>query len=579
MILFPDRSGTTWPDVLPDDTDPRARHVAPTRLELAPDHPAPLRLVRYTSSAKDSRGGSLYLALGLLFASPADGDHRAAMPDTRRVRLTWKGLGDTDRQHGDWREATLDASGVLHATLLLSPAEAQAAVALQHDDQAILEVELELGIRGRVPPIPWRVTGQTQAIRDILAARLGGGVVSREAVDAAVMSLPLGENGGVTWYPDTPGAAPVPDAVILDELAVRLRDDLFQRTDAGYRLGSLTGLPTQFIYDLSLPRSEVRRRVATWSISDAWRVATAKQRDAWLTIEDRVDIVQQSTVHVLMDLPLDPRQILRAQVKVSYPDGLRGRALKVLEFPRDGTHVTVPVLKIAGVDFEVSYQHTLFLAPLGPGRPPRPVRSPRLRRVDGLVVALNGLELDIRTVQLEADPLVFAHASSLEATIHHAGELVGRAELTSQHPTASVPLPGIAPRAPLEATVVAHPAPGLGDTPVTVIEGALGVETLRISPVDLAPRALSQFRFVVPPAVAERHGWVGLKLDEETLVTVDPDTPLRLRQLPAHVFDTPRCRYQLVTLPMSGDGTTSPLSTSRWLEATPGDVPLDPDAV
>lgn len=583
MILFPDRDGAGWPDQLADDRDPQRRYAAPTSVGLRtqPDGAPDLQLVRYTASARDGRGGALSAVFALRWstASPDHASTDRAWPVLTRFRLRWRGPASADApQTGAWRNATLLDDGALRCVAELSEEEAAAAEALARDDDRLLDLDVELGLRGKVPALDWQVEANTAGVHRSLRARLGTSEHPRDTVDAAVMSLPEGAEIGVTWRPTRSRAAPASPTTLLAELAVRLRDDLFERVGDLWRLRDIpSDTPSTLVYNLSLPRSEVRTRALSWSFDQAWREASDAHRDRLLTTEARMELVQRADVHVVNQLPIDPRQLLLLDAKVRFPAGQGQWQTHRVQFPAGATQLRIPAVKQLGVPFVVSYDAAVVLAPLG-GPMPRPWPPPERRQfrpVHGTVVTLGPLDLDVRFVLCSAEPALFELADRVQVLLRGAdGALLGAGTLDAAHPSTSLPLPGVAPRAPLhlEATAFRDAPPAT----LTFRRGPLGDGPTHLAASELRDAPTAEFTFVAPAALPTTHAWAAVEFDDGTVSTLDPGRPTQRAVQPPDRFTEPTCTYRTLALPWLTADTTAPLVTGPWQQAAPGTTEVAP---
>jgi len=153
-------------DAYPDDSDAAVRYRLPTGLQpvVAPNGTPQAVLTR------SEDGGLLQLRLAAVWPELGPGERPVPFVGGR-FRLLLK--TPTAQETGDWHATPVAGGVVVDRGISLTPAETAIARRLGKDTQDLVDVEVELDVRGFAPTFPWLASVDTEMLKARIAALLG----------------------------------------------------------------------------------------------------------------------------------------------------------------------------------------------------------------------------------------------------------------------------------------------------------------------------------------------------------------------------------------------------------------------
>jgi hypothetical protein len=522
-------------DVFRDDQDAAIRYRLPVGLRPLPGEDGTPQAV--LSRSQD--GGLLHLRLGAVWPEFA-ANERAVFFDEGRFRLLLQ--TPTAKETGQWRNTPVAGDAVVDRGVTLSPVEAAIARRLGERTGDLVDVEVELSVRGVAPSFPWLVSVPAETLRARIAALLGPVPATWDAVEAAFLGL--GEET-FTWYPLAPGAIRPPRDEALVAIARHVAPILLTTSDDKWALGE--GGPARIDVSLNVPYVDFRRFGFRWSFSEF----LASQTDIGRHL---VDINEPgpfaaADISIVNDLPLAPGGIrsIAVEVRTGGPSGLLRHeflpgqpAAARLRFVRE-TFETLQLQWAARI--------TLMTA-AGPA-----VESCDFRPC-GQLLEINAATIGLKPLRFVAEGNIFDHATALEIKIG-----ARTLTLTRASPQAWAVGRQPPPAAPVMAVLASGERHSLGTVPLastgmTIGSGILGLGEM--APVLLRP----------PADIDRRAAYLAVQVDGQGWRTIHPGSDVEITVRRISRLQAPRLRYRTRHVPRDSSGTTRVMAESGWRDAS-----------
>jgi hypothetical protein len=589
----PDLEGS-WPD----SDDPLLRWALPAGLELRADEDGTPRflLSRWRDPVADAAGGMLHLDLaaagpdeGLAVAAAAAGRELRSAPFVAvRFRLQLRAVGvDQVRALGDWRSAPPAADPLVAITDALDADTAQLLTAALADAGAALEVAVEAvaaGVAGRLPALVVVDAARLHPLLEAALAELDADPdqpgVPAEAVVVALRSLP--DDQTLVRIEPLDGQPPPDRSRVLAELAHRLLEDLFvvaggiDPSPWSVRRYQLVDRPPlrPLAFDLRTWRPARLRWAARWSVSTWLAGLDPGQRARLLPRLDGVAVLGTAPVVVVCAVPIDTEGgVRRVQVDVTATGagGLPDR--RSFSFT-GGTSVArfTAVFPALTDDLALSAQAAATLAPV-PGAVPAWPRVLAQRPVapDGTLVTVTPATVGVATLPVGADPAVFATAARLDLAVRAGERTVAGTTLRAGRAGAVLAFPAADEPLVLDTTAVRAGDPGGPPLPLPVRAVPPNQEGLTIQATDLEDLDPAEV-LVELDDPDRRTAYAAVALLDRTArgrtFTLDPGTPVTWLCHRPTVLDPLSYQWQLHYVARRPDGTTAPLRSTAWAEAT-----------
>lgn len=529
-------------DTYPDDTDAAVRYRLPTGLAPLPGPDGTPQAVL----TRSQDGGLLHLRLGATWPELQPGDRPVAFA-TGRFRLILQ--TPTARETGRWWPTPITGNAVVDRSVSLDPIEAAIAKYLGQHTNDLVDVEVELTLRGLAPPFPWLVSVELATLQSRIAALLGATPASWEAVEAAFLGL---TEDTFMWHSLEARALRPPLDEALLTIAQYAAPVLLSSSDRGWVLAQ--GGPSRLDISLAVPRVQTRTSGLRWSFSEF----LAQQSDPRKHL---VDVAVPAPfvaadLCILNDVPLASNGIrsIAVEVRTGGPSGMLRHEFRAgepsavrLRFVREST---------AELDIRWRARATIVTAS-GPAAVETEERS------SGLLIEVNPTNLGLKALRFLAAQEVFDHVASLEIS-------VGSRMLTLN--AASPEAWAVGREPPTTVTVGAILASGerhsLGATPIgpmgmTLDAGTLGVG--EIAPVVLRP----------PPDLDRRAAYLAVQIEGHPWRTLDPGGELALAVRRESRVQPLKLRYRTRLVSRGVEGATSVMSESAWRDGVGEVVSVD----
>jgi hypothetical protein len=525
-------------DYFPDDTVQGVRYRLPASLTPT----AGADGIPQAVLTRGADGGLLHLRLGAAWPAFAPGDRPVSF-DSARFRLRLQ--TPTASENGDWRPSPIAGEALVERSVSLTPVEFAIARHLGERTGDLVNVEVELSIRGALATFPWLVSATSAALRPRITALIGSAPVAWDAVEAAFLGL---ADDTFTWYPLATGAVrPLLDQA-LRAIARAVAPTLLSQTQAGWVVAD--DVPPRLDVNLMVPGTGTEWVGYRWSFSEF----LAAQSDPGKHLVDLAVPApfEAADVSIVNDLPLAPSGIrsIAVDVRTGGPTGLvrheflaGQQSAARLRFVRE----TFDDLKL-----QWSARYTVMTAG-GPA-----VETTDFRPSSQLI-ELNSATLKLTALRFAAEPVVFEHLASLE---------IGVGTRTITLTRASPDAWAITRQAPATAAVSAVLASGerlsLGTMPV----GARGIA------FDASILGIGEFARVAlrPPAdLAQRAAYLAVQAEGGAWRTVDPGAEVVIPVQRQSRLQPARLRYRIRHVARDSSGATRPMTESAWRDAT-GDI-------
>jgi hypothetical protein len=517
-----------------DDTNPAIRYRVPSALRPLVGSDGP-----QATLTRSPDGGLLHLRLGAQW--PAFGpDDRPVPFEDGRFRLLLQTPIAIEK--GEWRSTALAGDVLVERSVSLSPAEAAIARHLGERSGDLVDVEIELGIRGVARGFPWLASVPTSTLRPRLAALLGSSPVTWDAVEAAFLGL---AEDTFTWYPLQAGAMRPPLDDALRAIARGAVSTLLTGTSAGWALAD--NPPARIDVNLQVTSLGTERIGYRWSFSDF----LAAQADPGRFLSD-----------VTVPAPFAAAEITIVNDVPLAADGLRSIALEVRTGGPTGIvrHEFVPgqpgAARVRFVRETFEDLHLQWGGRFTVMTANGPAVTPLDFRPCDQLIEIDAAALKLVPLRFAAVPAIFDLVASLEITIGARTLVLNRAVPEAW---------AVGRQAPATVAVTAVLPSGerrpLGVIPV----GPLGVvlDPARLGAGEVAP-------VIIRPAadLAQHAAYLAVQPEGRPWRTLEPGTEIALPVRRESRLTPPRLRYRTRHVPRRPDGTTAPMIESGWRDAS-----------
>ena len=497
--------------------------------------------------SRGENGGLLRLRLGAAWP-PMGPDDRPVPFESGRFRLILRTPAAIET--GEWRDTPIAGDTVVERSVSLTPAEAAIARHLGQRSGGLVDVEVELSIRGAAPTFPWLVSAPAEALRTRIAALLGGSPAAWDAVEAAFLGL-AGDT--FTWHPLAPGAIRPPLDRALAAIARGAAATLLESTPAGWVVKD--GGPARLDVNLQVAATGHERIGYRWSFSEFLAArpdpspflidvaAPAPFAAAEVSIVNDVPLAETGVRSIAIEIRTGgPTGIVRHEFLPGRPSAARRRFVREtaedlrLEWGGRCTVVTANGPAVVPIEF---------------------------RRCDQLI-EITPAEMKIAVLRFAAEPSTFDHAASFEIAIG-----ARTLSLTRGTPEAWA----VGRQAPASGAVTAVLASGervaLGALPIGPAGMLISASTIgvgEISDVTLRPA----------PDLADRAAYLAVQVEGRRWRTLDAGTEISVPVRRDSRLKPPRLRYRTRHVPRRADGVTSPIVESILRDASGAVVTVAP---
>jgi len=526
-----------------DDSRPGVRYLLPKALEpVSSVDGIPQVLV-----ARSGDGGVLHLRLGANWPELGQGEERVPFSGGR-FRMVLK--APTAETHSEWRDVQLFGDALVDRSLSLSGAELAIARHLWERGAELVEVEVELSIRGSFPAYPWMVRVEAERLRELLLALLAETPASWQMVQAAFLGI---SKETFQWIPLEPRAIPPPTDEALLAVAQYAAPLLLRWTDEGWIPGD-GSLPPEISLSLQVPRSGVRPFGMRWSFSEFLE----RQPDPGRHLLDLAvpDPFEAADLQIVNDLPLDEKAIRKITVEV-LTGGPTGRVTHQFE-PGKPSAARLRFVRETFDELNLSWR-TLADVVTAAG----PAIVPSDFRTTGLLIEVNREALNLTPLRFLAELEVFDHVTAILVKLGSRAFRLSR-ESPEQWAVGRRPPANVTVSAELPAGEIR----GLGTVPLDPGGLDIGASLLRVGgPVGVSFRLAEDMvqRAAYVAVQLEGHGWRTLGGGETVSWPV-----ARKNRLVA-----PEFRFRTRHVPVQGDGATGVMVESEWRDESGLEVSLE----
>jgi hypothetical protein len=529
-------------DSYPDDADPTRRYRLPLALRPLPDASGLPQAVL----SRSPDGGLLHLRLGAAWPEFASAD-RPVPFDAGRFRLLLQ--TPTALETGQWRRTPIAGDALVERSISLSPAEMAIARHLGERTGDVVNVEVELSVRGMAQTFPWLVSAAAEALQPRIAALLGAAPASWEAVEAAFLGL---AEDTFTWYPLNAGAMRPPIDQALLAIARHAGPMLLTSTESGWVVNN--GPTSRIDVNLQVPRLETQWIGFRWSFSEFLATQADQHRHLVdITVPDPFAAAELSIVN---DLPLAPTGIrsIVVEVRTGGPSGL----LRHEFLPGQPGAARLRFVRETFEDLHLEWAARCTVMTAG-----GPAVDNGDFRPSGQLIELNSTTLRLSVLRFLAQPDVFEHVASLEINIGNRTLVLTRASPEAW---------AVGRQPPATSTVTAVATSGdrhslgevsLGPLGLILDAGALGAgEMVRV--------------IVRPPAdLDHRAAYLAVQVEGYPWRTIDPGSDLAVLVRRESRLKPPRMRYRTRHVARVANGATSVMAESAWREGIGDLVTVD----
>lgn len=529
-------------DGYPDDVDAAVQYRLPTGL-------APLPGPDGTPQAVVIRGpdaGLLRLSLALTWPPLDPGQRRVSFAEGR-FRLLLRTPTATDA--GQWRATPITGDAVVDRSLSLDPIEAAIARRLGERSGEVVDVEVELDVRGLAPAFPWLARGDVETLRARIAALLGSTPATWDAVQEAFSGL---TTDTFTWYPLEPGALPPPADEALLSIAQHAAPILLDLTDGGWVVAD--GGPPHIDVSLAVPRIQTRSFGLRWSFSEFLN----SQADP---SQHLIDLAvpapfEAADLHLVNDVPLAPEGIrsVIVEARTGGPSGMVRHEF----LPGEPGAARLRFVRETFEELDPSWRaRATVVTARGPAIHETAPRS------SGLMIEVNAETLGLTPVRLAAEPDVFEHVAAIEATVG-----TRTLELTRERPEAWAVGRRLPPTVELSAVLNSGERKSLGSK-------RIGPQGLMLTPADLGVGEIASVVLRPPDDFEQRAAYLAVQIEGGPWRTVDPGAELTWPVRRESRLQPPHIRYRTRHVARGTDGVTQTMAESSWLDAVGEVVVVD----
>lgn len=526
-------------DAFPDDVDPAIRYRLPAGLEPVP---AP-NGVPQAVLTRSADGGLLHLRLSAVWPELAPGERPVAFA-AGRFRLLLQ--TPAARETGQWHPTPVAGDIVVDRSLSLTAIEAAIARRLGQATLDLVDVEVELEVRGFAPMFPWLASAELTALKPRVAALLGPAPASWDAVEAAFLGL---SEDSFAWHPLVPGAIRPPRDAALRAIARHAAPTLLAASGAGWEVAA-TG-PARVDVNLAVPIVETRSFGLRWSFSEF--LAHASDPGRHLVDVSMPAPFAAAELCIVNDVPLaaDGVRSIVVEVRTGGPTGLVSHEFR----PGEPAAARVRFVRETAEDLNVQWRaRATVVTTSGPAALP-----PTEFRRSGLMIEVTSAALGFKALHFLAEPEIFDHVVALDVAL-------GSRALTLTRAAPSAWAVGREP--PASATVAARLPSGEHRSLGTL---TIGPQGLSIDAASLGKDAVEPVVFRPPANLAPRAAYLAVQVDGHGWRTLDEGSEVALPVRRVSRLQPPRVRYRTRHVPRRSDGSTGVIVESAWREAA-GDV-------
>jgi hypothetical protein len=530
-------------DAFLDDVDPGVQYRLPTGLQpvMGPNGVPQAVLTR------SGDGGLLHLRLRPVWPDLLPGEHPVPFTAGRfRLQLQTPAARET----GQWHPTPIAGNVVVERSISLTAVEVAIARRLGQNTQDLVEVEVELEVRGFGPTFPWLVSVERDVLGPRIAALLGPSAASWEAVEAAFLGL---AEDTFAWHPLLPGAIRPPRDAALTAIAHHAAPLLLAATSGGWTVAS--GDSARLDMNLAVPIVQTQWIGLRWSFSEFLsRLGDPSRHLVDVSVPAPFAAAELCVVN---DIPLADQGVrsILVEARTGGPTGLLshefgpgGPAAARLRFVRETAE-------------EPKIEWRARATVVSSGGPT--VLPPTDYRRSGLLIEVTPDTLGFRPLRLVAAPEVFDHVASLHLTL-------GSRTLTLTRAAPEAWAVGRQP--PATAAVLAQLPSGARKSLGTMPIGPLG---LTIDAVALGSGEVSFVLFRPPSDLPARAAYLAVQVEGHGWRTVEAGTALTLPARRASRLEPPKVRYRTRHVPRREGGATSVITESAWREAAGEEILLE----
>ena len=528
-------------DVFADHSDLGIRYRLPTGLKpVSHGEGLPQVLI-----SRGEDGGVLQVRLTAEWPDLAPGERAVPFAGSRfRLAMRTPG-GGVDA--GAWRSSPVTGDILVDRSVSLEPSEAAIARRLGTMGGELVDVEVELAIRGLSPTYPWTAYALGGGLLQTLRALVGSEPVTWTEIEGAFLGL---GPDTFTWRASEPGALPPPDSAKA-ALARHAAPYLLDQTPDGWSLRAEA--PERLAFSLSAPVSRSRNVGLRWSLSEF----LAAQLDP---SKHLVDIsvpapFEATEVIVANDVPLAAQGVRRIEVEIE-TGGPSGR-LRHVFLPGATSAARLAFVRETFEELSLRWKASVTVMT---ARGPAIVENPS--RPAGLSIQIDSKALGLVPVRLRAEPELFDHLASVECVVG----------------TRRVPLTAAA----REAWLVGRKPPataevfGKDHAGATVSLGVLSLgDGLSIDGSILGLGEPVRMSFSVSDAMWAGLAYLAVQWESGGWRTLEPGSTLSCNVRRESRLRPPTLRYRTCFVRRGADGSTRPLVESEWRSASGESVEVE----
>jgi hypothetical protein len=492
-------------------------------------------------------GGLLRLRLGAVWP-PLGPDDRPVPFESGRFRLILRTPAAIET--GEWRDTPIAGDVLVERSVSLTPAEAAIARHLGRRADGLVDVEVELSIRGAAPVFPWLASAPAAALRTRIAALLGDRPAAWDAVEAAFLGLAAET---FTWHPLAAGAIRPPLDGALVAIARGAAATLLESTPAGWIVKDAG--PERIDVNLQVAATGHERIGYRWSFSEF--LASQPDPSPFLIDVAAPAPFAASEVSIVNDVPLADGGVrsIAIEVRTGGPTGIVRHEF----LPGRPSAARLRFVRETAEDLRLEWGgRCTVVTANGPAVVPI-----EFRRCDQLI-EIGPAALKIAVLRLAAEPSTFDHAASFEIA-------VGARTLSLNRGTPEAWAVGR--QAPPAATVTAVLASGervpLGAQPI-------GPAGLLISASTIGAGEISDVTLRPAPDLADRAAYLAVQIEGRRWRTLDAGAAITVAVRRDSRLKPPRLRFRTRHVPRRADGATSPIVESTLREASGAEITVAP---
>lgn len=453
------------------------------------------------------------------------------------------------RETGQWWPSATSGDVLVERSVSLTPVEAAIARHLGETGADLVDVEIELDVRGRSASYPWLVSVPRDTVQPRLAALIRANPASWSDVEAAFLGL---TEETFTWYPLQSGALrPARDAA-LRAIAHHMAP-LLMTVSAG-RWSFHDNGPTRLDINLDVPVMQSERVGFRWSLSRF----LAEQPDPKKHLVDLAAAgpFAASVISLTNDLPLAPDGIgsIAVEIRTGGPTGTLHHEFRPGEPSAARLAFVTETFDESTASWRARYA---AMTANGPA-----VDTTELRPA-GRAISIDRTTLGLCALRFVAEPSLFDSMSALEVGVGSRTLI-----LTAHAPQAWAV--GRKPPATVSLTVVA-----LDGTRAPAGPAAIDHLGLTIDPSTLGVGAPATITIGPPADLASKAAYLAVQAEGFPWRTVDADGSITVLVRLAGAWLPPQVKYRTRHVPRSADGSTGPIAESPWRTASGNAVTVE----